>query len=348
MLSALTNGVSTFNTTWASAVNSLRTYNPAVNVYGLNIDSLFTQLVAGTYPGYTFNDVSHEASTVTPVPTSADTYLFWDSIHPTEMAHKLLGDEAYALIASSQVAQPPVIGALNATPNPVTIGQNLTLTASSVTETDGSVVSVEFYRDVNGNGAIDLATDQLLGTGTAGGTGTWSWTGGTSGLPVGTFSVLARAEGITTGGQVLWSNPAATTLTTLNAPSTGLQVIYTDPVNGGPMVARNTNITIDFNEAMDFTTLNASTVTLVGSASGSHSAVYSYSGTRLTVDPMVDFSASETVTVTVCATCSLLTATGWHRITYLRLPPSARLLRLLSLAGRLVHPRHGVPGMSIC
>ncbi|HUU85648.1 MAG TPA: Ig-like domain-containing protein, partial [Phycisphaerae bacterium] len=76
-------------------------------------------------------------------------------------------------------------------------------------------------------------------------------------------------------------------------------VVGVDPIDGGPMVAHDANIRIDFNKPMDHTTLNASTITVVGSVSGAHDGTYPYSGTTLTVNPDVDFSPGEVVTVTV-------------------------------------------------
>ncbi len=78
-----------------------------------------------------------------------------------------------------------------------------------------------------------------------------------------------------------------------------VQVLHVDPVDGGPMVARDVNITIDFSEPMQASTLNASTVQIVGSASGPHGGSFQYSGTTLVVNPTADFSPGETVTVTV-------------------------------------------------
>ena len=76
--------MATFNTDWVSAVDSLRGKNPEVTIYGLDVHSFFNEMLDGTYPGYTFSNVRDEASKVTPTPASADTYLFWDGLHPTE------------------------------------------------------------------------------------------------------------------------------------------------------------------------------------------------------------------------------------------------------------------------
>ena len=43
------------------------------------------------------------------------------------------------------------------------LGNNLTLTANNVTDSDGTVDAVAFYRDTNGNGSIDVGTDELFG-----------------------------------------------------------------------------------------------------------------------------------------------------------------------------------------
>ncbi len=57
----------------------------------------------------------------------------------------------------------------------------------------GTVAAVEFYRDANGNGTLEVGTDVLLGTDTNGGDA-WSWTGSTAGLPAGSVTFLARAR----------------------------------------------------------------------------------------------------------------------------------------------------------
>ena len=303
---ALADAVQTFNTDWALELGQLQRNNPTVTFYGLDVHSLFNEMLNGTYPGYQFTNTVSEAwpdATLTHV-ASADSYLFWDGMHPTEKAHQLLGDAAasdikngasatvttpsgtvsgnvsigYSLASTDEWASscsitaqystdggaswhaatsgpggsgtsglavtpsgnaytyvwnssadlgasldsnvlfkitptnpagfgtsgatagfaaddrniPPAIGSLTASPEPVVLGNNLTLTASNVVDSDGTVVGVKFYRDVNGNGSIDVGTDQYLGTGTQSGS-TWTWTGATTGFTLGTDTYMAVA-----------------------------------------------------------------------------------------------------------------------------------------------------------
>lgn len=107
----------------------------------------------------------------------------------------------------------PSIAALGASPNSVTQGSNLTLSATGVADSDGTVAKVEFYRDVNENGVIEVGTDILLGSDTSAGSG-WTWTGSTGSFPLGTNHFLARAQ----DNALLWSKAAAATATLLVAP----------------------------------------------------------------------------------------------------------------------------------
>ena len=88
---------------------------------------------------------------------------------------------------------PPSVGSLSVSPYPVTQGNSITLTANNVTDSDGTVTKIEFYRDANGNGVIDPGTDTLLGTDTNGSDG-WTWTGSTSDFPVGSNTYMAWAR----------------------------------------------------------------------------------------------------------------------------------------------------------
>src|SRR5690606_13823968 len=90
------------------------------------------------------------------------------------------GPDTYSSVSISYLAPAkPSIGSLSDSPDPVAQGSNLTLTANNVTDADGYVTAVEFYRDTNGNGSIEPGTDVPLGTDSSS-VGGWTWTGSTA------------------------------------------------------------------------------------------------------------------------------------------------------------------------
>ena len=91
-------------------------------------------------------------------------------------------------IAVMNVNEQPEIGSLVDSPDPVTQGQTLALTANGVSD-DHGVASVSFYRDVNGDGAGEAG--ELLGT-DADGTDGWTWSGPAT-WEAGSHTYLARA-----------------------------------------------------------------------------------------------------------------------------------------------------------
>ena len=93
------------------------------------------------------------------------------------------------------VQAPPTITSLSDSPDPVTQGNTLTLTANGVADSDGTVTRVEFYRDINNNSVLDVGTDQLLGEDTNA-TGGWTWSGSSGDLPLGTNRYFARRKTI--------------------------------------------------------------------------------------------------------------------------------------------------------
>jgi len=163
---ALVDAVQRFNTDWASAIQSIHSVYPSEVVYSLDIYSPFNEMLQHTYPGYNFSNVTDAASSVTPVPASADTYLFWDKLHPTEEAHKLLGDAAYNLIASS-----PAVNAFSVTPTTLTQGTPVQV-QWTVSDSSGSGLQrVELWRapDMGGTpgnwGSSPIQTQTVSGTG---------------------------------------------------------------------------------------------------------------------------------------------------------------------------------------
>jgi len=116
----------------------------------------------------------------------------------TLLARAQDNESAYSDVASTTVLieavnAAPTAGSLTAVPDSITQGENITLTAVNVADSDGMVVQVEFYRDANGNSQIDIGTDTLLGTDTSA-AGGWSWTGATSGFVLGSNTLLAWAQ----------------------------------------------------------------------------------------------------------------------------------------------------------
>jgi subtilisin-like proprotein convertase family protein len=116
-------------------------------------------------------------------------------------------------------SEAPTIASLSAAPYSVVEGANVTLTATGVADADGTVTSVDFYRDTVDLGTLD-ASDDLLGTDTDGSDG-WSVTVSTTGFSIGTQTYFAEATDndslasaiVSVTGEVT-SVPTGTTTTT--------------------------------------------------------------------------------------------------------------------------------------
>ena len=87
------------------------------------------------------------------------------------------------------------IGSFTASPNPVTAGSDVTLTASSITDGNpgSSISQVAFYVDSNGDGFLEPGTDTLLGYGTRDSAGAWTFTF-TVNWAAGDYTLFARAR----------------------------------------------------------------------------------------------------------------------------------------------------------
>ncbi len=117
--SAIGNGVSglatmdsnAFNTEWALDVQKLD--NAGLNIIPVDVDSLFNEIVqdfksgctVGPQDPYCFSNTSSPANQQSGDP---DSYLFWDTDHPTTTGHALIADAAFAAIqANSSPAAVP-------------------------------------------------------------------------------------------------------------------------------------------------------------------------------------------------------------------------------------------------
>ncbi len=90
------------------------------------------------------------------------------------------------------VNQPPVVSALNNSPDPVELGNTVTLEATGVSDPDGTVQRVEFYHDKNNNAVLDNG-DALLDTDTSIINDRATATLNTSSLPSGVVRFIAVA-----------------------------------------------------------------------------------------------------------------------------------------------------------
>jgi uncharacterized delta-60 repeat protein len=119
----------------------------------------------------------------------------------------------YSFVLARFLAAGPQIGSFTASPNPVTAGSSVTLTAANVVafNPNSTVTQVAFYLDSNGDGILEPGTDTLLGYATQTGPGTWTLTVTTAGLAPGTYTFFAVAED--TYG--VFSDPLALTLQVL-------------------------------------------------------------------------------------------------------------------------------------
>ena len=99
-LNLLTQG---HNAGLAASIASLSGFFPSVKLSLLDVNSLFGNIVAN--PGnFGFNNVTNGCLLVSC--TTPDTYLFWDTIHPTTAGHRLIGDLAFNAVSPAAVPEP--------------------------------------------------------------------------------------------------------------------------------------------------------------------------------------------------------------------------------------------------
>lgn len=117
---------------------------------------------------------------------------------------------SYAFFAARYVSGTPQIASFTASPDPVTAGSSVTLTASNITDSynpNSTITQVAFYVDANGDGKLDPSTDTLVGYGTYSG-GTWTFTSSTAEWLSGSYTLFAQAQ----DSYNAFSDPLALTL----------------------------------------------------------------------------------------------------------------------------------------
>lgn len=113
--------------------------------------------------------------------------------------------------------KPPVIASVSDSPDNAKVGTTVTLTASGVSDSDGTVSKVTFYRDTNGVAGLQTGTggDTLVGTDTTGADG-YKASFSTSGLAAKawTYFAVATDNGGANGNVVSCTNTLTASVTT--------------------------------------------------------------------------------------------------------------------------------------
>ena len=200
---------------------------------------------------------------------------------------------------------PPTVNALSVTPNSLPLGNYFTI-SYSVSDVSGSgLKQVELWRatDTNGDGEPDWPSSPIQDPTILSGQSNYS----------GFFYDEPRSEDTYWYGIHVVDN-AGNWNDERNSQTGGLPGDYSQiPVTVNSVIilptvishnygtSPNTNIYVTFSKDMDDTTFTSSTISVSGSSSGSYSNSFSFNHStyELTIDPLTNFSYSETVTVTI-------------------------------------------------
>lgn len=100
-LSTLT---SLHNSELDTSLNDLST-SYGIDIYDLDVSSLFASAIAQPTK-YGFTNVTDACLTDTGTCSNPNQYLFWDEIHPTDAAHKIIGEVASSRLEAEPVPEP--------------------------------------------------------------------------------------------------------------------------------------------------------------------------------------------------------------------------------------------------
>lgn len=141
--------------------------------------------------------------------------------------------------------QAPTIASLSDTPDPIALNGNVTLTANSVADVDGTVASVAFYRESNGITGLQVGGDTLLQT--VNNPGPYSYVYNTTGLGAGIYTYYAQA----TDNLAFAGNVAQTTNTIGFGTVTGTKWSDVDSdgvFDGGEPTLPGVTVYVDYND----------------------------------------------------------------------------------------------------
>lgn len=97
----------------ASAISDIRTSNPDLNIYSVDINTLFNT-VRATPAKFGFKDVTNPCVTgnflqVTNICDNPDDFLFFDDVHPSSRAHNLIAQAALTAVKGKTIPEPSAV-----------------------------------------------------------------------------------------------------------------------------------------------------------------------------------------------------------------------------------------------
>jgi hypothetical protein len=146
------------------------------------------------------------------------------------------------------------IGSLSDSPDPITQGSTMTLTANGV---NSLAAQVAFYRDTNNNNELDVGTDLHLGTDATGDDGWKLLVPIASNLPTGTYRYFAQAaDANDVWGNVVWTTNTVqkargkTSASSFTSSDGGLVLLYgslrdaATALDDEPVLSSNADLTV--------------------------------------------------------------------------------------------------------
>lgn len=102
--SSLSTLTSLHNSNLDTSLDALST-SYGIDIYDLDVSSLFAAAIAQPAK-YGFTNVTDACLTDTGICSNPNQYLFWDELHPTDTAHKIIGELASSRLEAEPVPEP--------------------------------------------------------------------------------------------------------------------------------------------------------------------------------------------------------------------------------------------------
>jgi uncharacterized protein (DUF2141 family) len=129
------------------------------------------------------------------------------------------------------VNQAPRVLSLSDAPDPAALDSSITLTAAGVSDAEGAVAKVNFYREINGVAGLQVGGDKLVGT-DSDARGGYAVTVSTAGLAAGNYTYYALATDAL-GASSATGTSAPSTVNAVKSPGSISGAVYRDADGDG-------------------------------------------------------------------------------------------------------------------